>query len=451
MRTYGSPIRLTGLPLLLAAAFALSACAGTSGLRKATGGLYSGQFAGQSRPQVPPQYAAFASELEGRIVALERKSQALMQRADSEDMQETSAIQRLQNSKGAVMTHLQLSHAPNNPALTGLLHSMQDELTQLELLHARLERQAQDAQKLSAQFTELASTSYSAAQLPNSLPLASSALRNLRVRALIGAVPLNVLQQELAQRTGRLAPLIARERSQLPQLAQSIARTRLAAAPSQAAGGLASAGRSMPPRINDPRMNYGGDYAMNSGINSGMSSVPNLASPPSLALPDPATAASERARMLNLSRQIGEPAPLIIARPQIESWMRTSVTAPPARAAAPPTRAAAPPTMSAATRAPALSAPQPARAFVVIRFRTAQTRYEAALTRAIAEAQRRCPTGLYTIAALAPRPEQQALADSHAQRVLATLQQLRVPGDRVSVVPARTAAVNNTEVHIYLR
>ncbi|MCY4504926.1 MAG: hypothetical protein OXB87_03025, partial [Hyphomicrobiales bacterium] len=89
--------------------------------------------------------------------------------------------------------------------------------------------------------------------------------------------------------------------------------------------------------------------------------------------------------------------------------------------------------------------------FVVIRFRTAQTRYEAALTRAIAEAQRRCPTGLYTIAALAPRPEQQALADSHAQRVLATLQQLRVPGDRVSVVPARTAAVNNTEVHIYLR
>ena len=429
------------VPLLLAGVLALSACAGASGLRKATGGLYSGQFAGASRPQMPPQYAAFAAELENRIKALEQKSQALMQRADSQNNDASGALNRLQNSKGIVMTHMQLGSAANNPALGGLLRSMQDELAQLERQQARLERQAAEAQQLGAQLTELADTSYSAAQLPDNAPAAAHALRDLRVRALIGAVPLHVLQQELRQKIDAAAPMIARERTQLPQLAQTIAAS--------------SAAQGIPPTL--PTLPALAGQA-SSRTSSALSS--DLMLPPSLSLPPPSQRARQGApslpqrarqgapslRTQTASSRAQTPAPFIVARPPIEAWALASAVAPSALPSSP----SVPPAAPAAAIAPAAGS-QPERAFVVFRFRDPQTRYESALARAIAEAQRRCPTGLYTIAALAPHQDAQPLADSHAQQVFATLKNLRIADERVSVMPARLAAVKSSEVHIYLR
>lgn len=466
------------VPLLLAAAaLLLSACAGASGLRKATGGLYSGQFAGGSRPQIPPQYAAFAAELESRIAALEQESQALMRRTDGHSEAAAGALNRLQNSRGIVMTHMQLGSAANNPALAGLLQSMQDELTQLEVLEASLTRQSGEAQRLSEKLTELASTSYSAAQLPaggRAQPAATQALRDLRVRALIGAVPLNVLQQELDQQREMLTPVIASARAQLPQLAQSVARSARAHQQARA---------NQQARASQPAQASRGGPIGAGGLTGGLAvTPPNLLLPPSLALPRPSDVARMkphaqlRKRTASAPRPVHAFAPIIVARPRIES-LPSSASAPAVGAAAvgrpaagrlavgrpeagaPAVGAAAPPRPvaartpamgAAAARTPAARTMSAERAFVVIRFRGPHTRYETALARAIAEAQRRCPTSLYTIAALAPQAEQQPLAESHAQQVSATLRQLQVPQNRVTIMPTRIAAVENNEVHIYL-
>jgi hypothetical protein len=111
-----------------------------------------------------------------------------------------------------------------------------------------------------------------------------------------------------------------------------------------------------------------------------------------------------------------------------------------------------------ATAASGVSAPNPNKPLVVIRFDRANVDYEQAVYMATSEALQRFPNVGFEVVAVSPQggnPAQASLASSdaenNAQNVARSMAQMGVPGSRLKMSATRSPMARSPEVHIFLR
>jgi hypothetical protein len=111
-----------------------------------------------------------------------------------------------------------------------------------------------------------------------------------------------------------------------------------------------------------------------------------------------------------------------------------------------------------ATAASGVSAPNPNKPLVVIRFDRSNVDYEQAVYMATSEALQRFPNVGFEVVAVSPQggnPAQASLASSdaenNAQNVARSMAQMGVPGSRLKMSATRSPMARSPEVHIFLR